>query len=179
MSAGEQHDELLRDELMKPQPMALDALGDRQEGEVQLVVAEHVGHLPAGLLAHGEPDVRMALMKPGERQRQVDGPHRVHRPDRQVAGIGAAHQRQFAVGGVQLGQDPPRADHQELPRLGERHPPGRALHECQPELVLEPADLLGERRLGNVLERGRAGEVPLLRERNEVAELAQFHKARL
>ena len=45
-----------------------------------------------------------------------------------------------------------------------------------PDLLLEPADLLGQRRLGDVLALGGAGEVALVGERDEVPELSQIHK---
>ncbi len=63
--------------------------------------------------------------------------------------------------------------------LGHLHPARRPVDQAQPELVLEPADLLRQRRLGDVLTRRRAREVTFLGQRDEVAELAQFHKQSL
>ena len=48
----------------------------------------------------------------------------------------------------------------------------------QPELRLQPPDLLRERRLGDVERLGRAREVPVARDRREVLELPQLHDAR-
>ena len=45
----------------------------------------------------------------------------------------------------------------------------------EPELGLQPPDLLRERRLGDVERLGRAREVPVARDRREVLELAQLH----
>ena len=47
---------------------------------------------------------------------------------------------------------------------------------ARPDLLLEPADLLRERRLGDVLARRGPREVLLLSERDEVAQLSKFHK---
>ena len=51
----------------------------------------------------------------------------------------------------------------------------RAPQQRQPELGLEPADLLRERRLGDVERLGRAREVLVARDRREVLELPQLH----
>ena len=59
------------------------------------------------------------------------------------------------------------------------HPPGGPLDQGEPDLLLEPADLLGERGLGDVLARRRPREVPLIGERDEVAQLPKFHKLSL
>ena len=53
--------------------------------------------------------------------------------------------------------------------------PARPDQQREPELVLERADLLAQRRLGDVQALGGAAEVQLLRDRDEVAKLAQFH----
>ena len=86
--------------------MALDPLGHRQEGQVEDVVAEHLGELLARLLAHGELDAGMALVEHRQRQRDVDRPHRVHRADGHVAGAHAGEGLHLGVGGIDLGQDP-------------------------------------------------------------------------
>ena len=75
-------------------------------------------------------------------QRQVDRAHRVHGADRHVAGVHPAQRLQLGLDRLQLGQDPAGADHEELAGLGQRHVAGGALDQGQPELVLEPADLL-------------------------------------
>ena len=174
--AGREHDdELLAHERAQRQAGALDALGDRQEREVDLVVAQHRGELLAGLLAHGELDRRIALVEPREQQRQVDGAHRVQRADRQPAGLDAGERLQLGLRGVELAERAPRASDEHLAGLRHRDLARRALDERHPELGLEAADLLRERGLRDVLPRRRAREVALVGERDEVAQLAQIH----
>ena len=171
--------QLLGDELAQAQPLGLDPLGHRQEGQVEHVVAQHLGELLARLLADGQLDARVALVKHRQCQRHVDRSHRVHRADRHVAGPDAGQRLHLRVGGVDLGQDPPGAGDERLTRLGDRHAPGRPLDQGEPDLLLEPADLLRERGLGDVLARGGPGEVLLVGERHEVAQLAKLHKQSL
>ena len=159
--------------------MALHPLGDRQESQVEHVVAEHLGQLLARLLADRELDAGVALVEHGQRQRHVDRPHRVHRADHHVARAHAGQRLHLGVGRVDLGQDPARARDQRLTGLGDRHPPGGALHQGEADLLLEPADLLGQRGLGDVLASRRAREVLLVGERDEVAQLPKFHKQSL
>ena len=179
MVARQDDHELLGDELMQAQPVALHALGDRQEGEVEHVVTEHLGQLFARLFAHGELDGGVALMEHGERQRDVHRSHGVHRADRHVPRPHTGERLHLGVGGVDLGEDPAGARHQRAARFGDRDPAGRALDERQSDFPLEPADLLREGGLGDVLARGGAGEVLLVGERDEVAQLAKFHKRSL
>ena len=76
-------------------------------------------------------------------------------------------------------EDPAGPGHQRAPGLGDRHAPGGPLDQGQPDLLLEPADLLGQRGLRDVLARGGAGEVLLVGQRDQVAQLAKFHKQSL
>ena len=177
--AWQDRHELLGDELAQDQPLGLDPLGHRQEGEVEHVVAEHLRELLARLLADGQLDPRVALVEHCQCQRHVHRSHRVHRADGHVARPDAGERLHLRVGGVDLGQDPAGSRDERLARLGDRDPAGRALDQGEPDLLLEPADLLRERRLGDVLARRRPREVLLFGERHEVAQLAKFHKQSL
>ena len=77
---------------------------------------------------------------------------------------------------VDLGQDPAGPRHERPPGLGDRNAASGPLDEREADLLLEPPDLLRQRRLGDVLARRRAREVLLVGERDEVAQLAKFHK---
>ena len=81
--------------------------------------------------------------------------------------------------GVELREHAPRPRHEPLARRRERDMPRRAVDERDPELVLQPPDLLRQRRLRDVQQPGRAREVALVGQRDEVAQLAQFHHTSL
>ena len=53
------------------------------------------------------------------------------------------------------------------------------LHQRDADLVLEPADLLRQGRLCDVLPSGGASEVTLLSQGHQVAQLPEFHKESL
>ena len=59
---------------MQAEAVRLDPLGHRQERKVDLVDAQHLGHLLAGLLAHGEPDVGMELVELASASERSTGP---------------------------------------------------------------------------------------------------------
>jgi hypothetical protein len=118
----------------------------------------------------------VALVEDRQRQRHVDRPHCVYGADRHVSRLHASEPLQLGVRRVHLGQDPSGASDEELTGVGDRDASRRPLHERHADLLLEATDLLGEGGLCDVLTRGRAGEMSLLGERHEVAQLAQFHK---
>jgi len=177
--ARQDHHELLGDELAQDEPLGLDPLGHRQKRQVEHVVAQHLPELLARLLADGQLDARVALVEHGQCQRHVDRSHRVHRADRHVTRPDAGQRLHLGVGGVDLGQDPAGAGDERPARLGDRDPPGGALHQREPDLLLEPADLLRQGGLGDVLARRRPREVLLVGERHEIAQLAKLHKLSL
>jgi hypothetical protein len=61
----------------------------------------------------------------------------------------------------------------------DRNLAGCTVDERDSQLILESPDLLGEGRLGDVLTRGRAGEVALFRERKQIFQLPKLHKKSL
>jgi hypothetical protein len=67
-----------------------------------------------------------------------------------------------------------RVGQQGAARLGEFDAAGRALEQAHPETLLERADLRAERLLGQVQALGRAGEVQLLGDDHECAQLSQL-----
>ena len=61
--------------------------------------------------------------------------------------------------------------------IGQRHAARMAHEQLGVDLALERADLLGERRLLHVQLLGGARDMALMRDGDEVAEMAQFHGA--
>ncbi len=62
-----------------------------------------------------------------------------------------------------------------MARVGERHRAPRAHEQLHPQLGLQRADLLAQRRLGDVQAKRGAREVQLLGDGDEIAQVAQFH----
>ena len=91
----------------------------------------------------------------------------------------APERLELSAGGLELGEHPSRTGDEQLPGGGDRHVTGGPFHQRHPHLVLQLADLLGERRLRDVLAGSGPGEVPLLCERDQIAQLPQIHKLSL
>ena len=115
-------------------------------------------------------------MEDREDQRDVDRTHRVHRPHHDASTFDSPDALELGVGRLHLGEDPSGPRDEQLTSVCDRHLAGGAVNERHADLVLQPADLLGKGGLGNVLAGGGAGEMPLLRQRHEVAKLSQLHK---
>jgi len=64
---------------------------------------------------------------------------------------------------------------EEAAGLGELERPAAALEQQHPQVILQLLDLPGQRRLGDVQALGRAREVQLLGDGNEVTQVTQFH----
>ena len=79
-------------------------------------------------------------------------------------------------GDLELGEH--RAGVAQEGRAGRRQldSPARAGEQRAAQLLLQRADLLAERRLGDVQARGGAAEVQLLGDGDEVTQLAEFHE---
>jgi hypothetical protein len=169
-----------RDERLVEQRVQLDVRAgvepvDRQERHVERVGVQVLEHHLARLLAHDQLDAGVACVVGGEQRGQVEAPGRPHRPDHDAAGADAGQLGQLGGGGVDLGQRAPRPRHQQFTGGGQRDVARGAVDQRHADLVLEPPDLLGERRLGDVEPRGSPREVALVGERDEVAQLAQLH----
>ena len=76
---------------------------------------------------------------------------------------------------LDLLQDCLRLGKQGVPRLGQFDPARLAAEQLDLQLGFERLDLLAQRRLLNAQPLGGAGDVAFLGDRDEVAEMAQFH----
>ena len=111
-----------------------------------------------------------ALHDPGDDRQQ----RRADEVDPQPAGLPGVDPPRGLNGAVELCQQLPGVAQERLARRGQLHPPSGAGQQLAAELVLELADLLAQRRLGDVQPGGRAAEVQLLGDGHEVAQLAQL-----
>ena len=95
--------------------------------------------------------------------------------DREVALPAVGDALCAAGGGVDGVEDRDRLPEIVLAGGGQFDAPRRPDEQCDAEFVLELADLLGQRRLGDVQTLSRAAEVQFLGDRAEVPQVAQLH----
>src|SRR6185436_20610217 len=81
----------------------------------------------------------------------------------------------LTFGAGDVGKDPTREGEQRLARGRERDIPAHSVEERRAELVFQATDLLGDRGLGDRQLTRRLREVPLLGDRDEVAQLMELH----
>src|SRR5262249_10327707 len=96
--------------------------------------------------------------------------------DREPAGLAARGAPGQVGGALRRGQGAARLAEEGDAGVGQAAPAVRAIEQADAELVLERADLLAERRLRHVQAGGRAREVQLLGDGDEVAEVAELHR---
>ena len=77
---------------------------------------------------------------------------------------------------LDVAQDALRALEQLLPALGQPHAAVGAREQRDVELVLEPLDMPGQSRLGDVKMRRGAGDAAELGDADEIVKAAQFHR---
>jgi hypothetical protein len=109
------------------------------------------------------PDLREGL--------EALAPAEAHAQPSELAGRGAPCVR---FGAHELGQRPARAVEERLTGVREPDLPSRARQQIRSELLLQLADRDAERRLRHVQALGGAAEVELLRDRDEIAQVAKL-----
>jgi len=114
-----------------------------------------------------------------EHRRQQDRRDARRRTDREPPALEAREAGDLGTGGVEVGEHAFGPGEQDRPGVGQGDPPGAPLEEGSPDLGLELPDLLAHRGLGDPEVRGGAGEVPMLGDRGEVAQLVQLHRSSL
>jgi hypothetical protein len=111
----------------------------------------------------------------GEQPGHVEVAGGQQRPDPDASAQDAAQLVDLLASGVDLRQDAAGASGDRLPRVGRRDATAGALEQRRPEFGLEAADLVRQRRLGEVeLLRG-AGEVAMPRDRLHTSQLSELH----
>ena len=111
----------------------------------------------------------------GQQPEDVVGAGRVHAADPQLAAQQAGDLLELAVHVVHLGQHALRVaeDHQALGR--QLDAAARAPEHLDPELLLQPADLLGDGRLAQVQLLAGLGQRAVLGDGDDRAEVTQLH----
>ena len=145
------------------------------EPDVEPAVLELAQLLAGAELVQAQRDVRRVV---AERAQQL-GHERVHRradeADRQPADLAALDAPGLARCVLDRVEDLPRPDEERLAGGRQLDPALVAQQQRRPDLLLELADLLAQRRLRHVQALGRAAEVQLLGDDDEVAQVAELH----
>jgi hypothetical protein len=104
----------------------------------------------------------------GERQRRREA-------DAQLPHLAARDALQLLRQRLRGREQRARTGQQRVAGIGERHRTPRALEQPHAQLRLQRADLLAQRRLGDVQALGGAREVQLLGDGDEIAQVTQLH----
>ncbi len=143
--------------------------------KVQAIVDQRRLQGVLGQLLEAQLDARIALIE------------RIHQGAHQIAGEGRRHaQAQAAATEVahlvdrslrrfQLAQGTPRMKQVQLAGIGGTHAPAGAVEQLHAQLLFQLPHLLREGRLRNVQRLGGAGEVAMLGDSEQVAQVAKQH----
>ena len=147
-----------------------DSSGIVEDAELELARSQAPHLLERGQVRHVGPRARVVLLERREkRQQALDRQVRYARDPQRITGapgppsLGESH--------LEAGEHPPRLPREDRPGLRQRDDAARPLEQLDAELGLELADRLRERRLADVQALGRAPEVQLLADREEVAQV--------
>ena len=162
-------------DLLKMQIANLHAAHAHQQGDMQAAVAQATQHFLGRQIMQLHPHPGAFTLELSQHARQ-----QLHRQRRRIADadlpaftvgnrLGAAHRL------LQACQHRPRLAQQLPARLGQTQRPGAVLKQCQPKVRLQVADLPAQRRLGHAKACRRTGDILLLGDSNEVAQVSEFH----
>ena len=197
--AWKQHERLRREALERNPAQRRELVGAGQRGDRALLQHDHrvelrnvldrranepdVDHSGAhqAQLLRGRALVQLDLDVGSRRAESLHDPghdreqRRADEVDAQVAGLAGVDPARGGDRAVELAQQLTGVAQERLPGGRELHPAAGPRQQLAAELFLQRADLLAEWRLGDVQPRGGAAEVQLLRDRDEISQLAQFH----
>ena len=168
LSRAEEGDE----PLAQDRPRLDGRIVDRETHKAHIEVAAHQRRdlCRGGHVAHPELDARQRRTKPQQEVRE-----QLNRREAEADPQHAQLSPHGAARGVErrrrLLQQLYGARQQHLSRRRQLHLPVAAQHQRATDRVLQPLDLLGQRRLGDVESIGRPAEMQLLRQRDERAQL--------
>ena len=174
MVGRDDEDELVPEQQLAAQPGGKALLG-RDVRHVELVGEHRQEHRLRDLLDDPDVDRRVERVEGGERGREIVGLQPLDRADRQAATYEAPQLGELGETGIELAEGALRALQQQASGFGQLDRARRARQQAHPELCLETAHVLGDRRLSDVKLGGGAGEVTMTRHRGERAELLEIH----
>lgn len=154
---------------------AVEGLGHAADHHVDGPGLERADLIGRGELPQRHPDLGVVEAEAPEQRQQQVVQAAVHEPDPQVPGLAPGRPAQRPGCLVQLVEQVVGVVQQTPSGGGEAQWPGAAIQQLDPQLTLQLAQLLAQRRLGDVQPRGRAADVQLLRRRDEVAQVSKLH----
>ncbi len=154
---------------------AAEVIGCRDECHVEVTLAHLLDQIVRPGLREVDVDERVTSSEPLEQRRDIHDPEALLGTDPQLAGefVRGAHDR--VAPGHGLGEHGARMGEQRESGVGRLDPAGRTREQGSAELILEAADRGGQTRLRNPAHGGRAGELLLVGECDEVFHLTQIH----
>ena len=173
--APQSHHHRLPQDRLDDQAVAVGWRGWAQQAEVEPALAQG-GQLPASVqFVHVELDVREPLVKGAQDRRKHAVGRRADEAEREPPDFPLLGTASCAHCPVQLRQRAPRLSQQHLTGGGELDAALGAAEQRDPHLRLELADVQAEGRLRNPKPFRGAGEVELIGDGDEPAELALLH----
>ena len=152
-----------------------DLAGHKAEGGVEFVGGDQAQHVGGDALAEADLDARVGLAEACEQPGDVDVPGGHERSDPDSSAQDAAKLVDLRARAVHFGQDTAGSSGDRLSCFGWGHAAARAFEERDAQLLLEPSDLVRQRRLGHVELLGGAREVAVPRHRLHTAQLPELH----
>jgi len=168
-------DELLLEDEARGEVLAQRVGVDRRERGVQLVGAQPLQQLVLGALDHVDRDARVARVEVGDDVGEVVQARRVHAAELELAAQQAAQLLELVLQALDLVQHAMGVVEDQPALGGQLDRPRRPREDLDPELGLEPADLLGDRRLGEVELLPRLRERAVAGHGGDGAQVSELH----
>ena len=153
----------------------VDFLGLAVDRDVELALRQALLQLAVRAVLHDQPDLGMALaegLQEGHEAARADG---AHHAELQLDVVELGEALGALLGGVGLDQHLREMRAHHLAQTGQVGVVALAAEQRAAQLVLEPLDGAGQRRLRDVAGLGRAREVQRLADGQEIADLMHFH----
>ena len=148
---------------------------DRPEDQVDLARVQRVEQLRDQAGRHGETHPGIAVPELCQGRGQIQRAEDLGGADADLPAPHGAEFVQVGTGPVELIEDPAGPGQEQLARVSQRHPAGRALQQRRAKFGLEPPDLRGHRGLRDVQPLRSPAEAAVTHHRVEVDKLPQLH----
>jgi hypothetical protein len=149
--------------------------GQQAEGGVELVGGEKAQHVAGDALAEADLDARVGAAEACEQPGDVEAAGGQERSDPDAPAQDAPKLVDLLACGVDFREHAAGSSGHRASRLGGRDAAAGALEQWSPELLLEPSDLVRQRRLRDVELFGGAREMAVPCHRLDASQLSELH----